>query len=178
MIKACFVHSRGCLSENSSAKIPELITSWCSISWTVRTNAYVDHGGFPLRAAINWLCRCLWIPAVRYRGYWRPFTSISTFSHPTACCFLFLLLPVLRTIFKCASWVICFVAALAASRWTNLCLRSWCAPRIAVFEVAPTNQPEFNPLSPGGSGCVSMMCRCRIGEQDDNNRKWEVLRTI
>jgi len=178
VINACFVHWWGCLSVNSSAKIPELTTSWCSISRTVRTNGFVDHGGFLLRAAINSLHSSLRTPAVRYIVNWPPFASIWIYPHPTACCFLFLLLAVLRTIFKCASWVICLVAALAASRWTNLCLRSCCVPSISVFDVAPANRPVFDPLSPGGGGCVSMMCWCGIGEEDDNERKWEALRTI
>jgi len=160
VINACFVHSRECLSGNSSAKIPELTTSWCSISRAVRTNAFVDHGGFPLRAAINSLCSSLRTPPVRYTVNWPPIASIWIHSHPTACCFVFFLLPVLWTIYKCASWVICLVAALAVLRWTNLCLRSCCVPRISVLDVAPTNLPVFDPLSPGGGVCVSVMCWC------------------
>jgi len=178
VINACFVHSLGCLSGNSSAKIPELTTSWCSTSRTVRKNAFVDNGGFPLRAAINSLCSSLRTPPVCYTVIWPPIASIWIHSHPTACWFWFFLLPVLRTIFKCASWVICLVAALAASQWTNLCLRSCCVPRISVFDVVPANLPVFDLLSPGGGGCVSMMCWCGIGEEDDNERKWEALRTI
>jgi len=176
--KACFVHSRGYWSGNSSAKIPELTSSWCSISRTVRINTSVNHGGYPLQAAVNSLCSSLRTPAVCYMVHWPPFGSIWIYSHPTPCCSLFVLLPVLWTILKCASWVICLVAALAASRRTNLCLRSCCVPRISVFDVAPANLPVFNPLSPGRGGCVSKMCRCGIGEKDDNKRKWEALRTI
>jgi len=51
-------------------------------------------------------------------------------------------------------------------------------PSISVFDVAPANRPVLDPLSPGGGGCVSMMCWCGIGEEDDNERKWEALRTI
>jgi len=178
VINACFVHSQGCWSGNSSAKIPELTTSWCSISRTVRTNDFVDHGGFPLRAAITSLCSSLRTPAVRYTVNWPPFAPIWIYPHPTACYFLFFQLPVLRTIFKCASWVICLVAALAVSQWTNLCLHSCCVPRMSVFVVVPANWPVFDPLPPGGGGCVSMMCWWGIGEDDDNERKWEALRTI
>jgi len=178
VINIYFIHSRGCLSGNSSAKITELTTSFCSISQTVRTNAFIDHGGFPLRAAINWLRSSLRIPAVSYTINRPPIASIWIHSHPTACCFLFFLLPVLQTIFKCAPWVICLVAALAASRWTNLCLRPCCVPRISVMDVAPANLPVFDPLSPGRGGCVSMMCWCGIGEENDNERNWEALRTI
>jgi len=176
VINACFVHSRGCSSGNSSAKIPEVATSWCSISWTVRTNAFVDHGGFPLQAALNSLRSSLRTLAVRYLVNWPPFAS--RWTHPTACSFLVFLLPVLRTIFKCSTWVICLVAALAALRWTNLCLRSCCVLGMSVFVVAPANRPVFDPLSPGGCGCVSMMCWWGIGEEDDNERNWEALRTI
>jgi len=178
MIKAYFVHWRGPLSEYSSAKIPELTTSWCSRLPTVRTHAFADHGRFPLWSAINSLPSSLQTPAVRYTVNCPPFASIWIYSHLTACCFLFLLLPVLQTIFKCASWVICLVAALAASRWTNLWLHSCCVPRIAVFHIAPANLPVFDPLSIGGGGCVSMMCWCGIGEEDDNERKWEALRSM
>jgi len=177
VIKACFVHSQGRLSGNSSAKIPQLTTSWCSISRTVRINPFVDHRGFLLRAALNSLRSSLWTPAVGYSVNWLPFASIRIYSHPTVCYFLFLLLPVLRMIFKCASWVICLVATLAASQWTNLCLYSCCVPRISVFDVAPANLPVFDMLSPGWGGCVSIMCWCGIGEEDDNERKWEALRT-
>jgi len=178
VINPCFVHSQGCLSGNSSAKIPELTTSWYLISRNELINAFVDHGGFPLPAAINSLCSSLRTPAVRYTGNWPPIASIWIHLHPTACCFLSFLLPVLRTIFKCPSWVICLVAALAASRWTNLCLCSCWVPRISLFDVAPANLPVFDPLSPGGGGCVSMMCWCGTGEEDNNERKWEALRTI
>jgi len=177
VIKACFVHSWGRLSGNWSAKIPELTTSWCSISQTVWTIAFVDHGGFPVRVAMNSLRSSLLTPSVGYKVNWPPFASIRIYSHPTACCFLFLLLPVLRTIITCASWVICLVATLAASRWTKLCQRSCFVPRFSVFDVAPANLPEFDPLSPGRGGCVSTMCWCGIEVEDDNERKWEAQRT-
>jgi hypothetical protein len=51
-------------------------------------------------------------------------------------------------------------------------------PRISVFGVVPANLPEFDPLSPGGGGCVSIMYWCGIGEEDDYERKREALRTI
>jgi len=49
---------------------------------------------------------------------------------------------------------------------------------MSVFDVAPANLSVFDPLSPGGGGSVSVMCWCGIGEKDDNERKWEALRTI
>jgi len=178
VIKACFVHSRGCLSANSSAELFQLTTWWSSISQNVWTNAYVDHGGFPLWQAMNWSCNSLQTPTVHYTVSWWLFTSIWIYPHPTACCLLFWLLPVLRTIFKCASWVICLVATLAVSRWTNWCLHSCCVRVIAVFDVAPANRLDIDPLSLGWGGCVSVIWWCGIGEEDDNEKPWEALRTI
>ena len=178
MIKACFVHCRGCVSANSSAQIPELTTSWCSISWIVRTNAFDYHGGFPLWAAINWSHSSLQTPPVCCTINCRPFTMIWIHSHPTACCFSLLLLPVLGMIFECASWVISLVAALAASGWPTWCLLSCCVPIIAVLDVAPANRLDWDLLPPGWGGCVSMICWDGIGEQDDNEKIWEALSTI
>jgi hypothetical protein len=49
---------------------------------------------------------------------------------------------------------------------------------MSVFDVAPGKRLVFDPLAPGGGGCVSIKCWCGIGEEDDNKRKWEALRTI
>jgi hypothetical protein len=49
---------------------------------------------------------------------------------------------------------------------------------MSVIEVAPANLLVFDPLSPGEGGCISIMCGCGIGEEDDNERKWEALKTI
>jgi len=178
VIKACFVHWWGCLSGNWFAKIPDLTTSWCLMSQTVRINTIVDHGGFLLRVEMNWSRSSLRTSGECYMVNWRPFTSILIYSHPIACCFLFLLQQVLWTILKCASWVIYFVAALAASCWTRWCRHSCCVPRIPVFDVPPTSPLEFNLLSRGGDGCASLMCWCGIGAQDDKEKKWDILRTI
>jgi len=178
VIKACFVHSQGCLSGNWSAKIPELTTSWCSILRTVQANALVNHGGFWWRAEMNWSQSSLHIPAVYYTILWPWFTLIWIYSHPIACCFLLLLLPVLRTIFKCTSWVIFLVAALTASWCTNWCLHSCCVPESDSLCVMPVDPPGLVPFSPGWGVCVAMSCWCRIEEKDDNEKKWEVLRNI
>jgi len=177
-IKAYFVHSRGCLSPKSYPTMPELPTSWFSISQIVRTNALVDHGHFPVRAAINWVCSSWHILAACATVYWRPLTTVWINSHPTACCSLLMLLPVLRTSFKCVSWVIYLVAALAELRWCNWCLRSYCVPISDVFHDVPANWLDLDPYRPGWGGCVSMICWCGIGEEDDNEKKWEVLRFI
>jgi len=51
-------------------------------------------------------------------------------------------------------------------------------PRISILDVVSTGRPVFDSLSPGGGGCVSTMCWCGIDVEDDNERKWEALRTI
>jgi hypothetical protein len=70
------------------------------------------------------------------------------------------------------------VAVLAASRWTNWGLHSCSVPVSDVSDDAPANRPDWDPLGPAGGGCVSMICWCVIGEEDDNDMKWEVLRII
>ena len=132
-----FVHWREYLSRNLSVKIPELTTLWDSILQTVWTNALVDHGGFLLRAAMNWLCSSQCSSTVCYMVNWQPFSTVWICSHPTACCFLLVLHPVLVMIFQCASWVIVLVAALAVLWWTNRCLHSSCVPMSAVFDEVP-----------------------------------------
>jgi len=46
------------------------------------------------------------------------------------------------------------------------------------FDVAAANRLDIDLLSPGWGGWVSMICWCGIGEEDDNKKKWEVLRAI
>jgi len=84
----------------------------------------------------------------------------------------------LQTILKSASWVIFLVAASPASRWTNWCLRSCCVPISDELNELPANRLDFNPLAADLGGCGSMICWCGIGEKDDNEKKWKVLRTI
>ena len=47
-----------------------------------------------------------------------------------------------------------------------------------VFDEEPANSLDLDAVSPGWGGCVSMICWCGIGEEDDNEKDWEVLRTI
>jgi len=47
-----------------------------------------------------------------------------------------------------------------------------------IFDEAPAYLLHSNPLGPGSGGCASMMSWCGIGEEDDNEKKWEVLRYI
>jgi len=37
---------------------------------------------------------------------------------------------------------------------------------------------DLDPLGPGWGGCVSMTCWCGMEEEDDTEKKWEVLRII
>jgi len=147
--KPCFVYSRQRLSTNSSAKIPEVTTSWCSISRAVQTNAVVDHGGFPLRAAMNLSRSSLCTPAVRYTVSWPLSTSMWIDSHPIACCFLFSLFPVSHTISKWVSWVIFSVATIAVSRYTNWCLRRCCVSPGGALCEAPVVWLDLASITPG-----------------------------
>jgi len=158
--------------------MPELTTSWCSISRTVWTKAFVNHGGFPLWAPRYWSRSSLRMMAVHYSINWRRSTVIWTYSHPIVCCFLFVLLPVLQTIFKCASWVMFLVATLAASQWTAWCLGCCCVPSSEALNEAPVVSLDSNPLLPVWGVCVVMTCLCGKGEEDDTQKKWEVLRNI
>jgi len=145
---------------NLWAKIPQLPTSWCSISRTVRINACVDHGGFPLWVAINWSRSSLRTTAVYYNINWRRCTSIWWHLHPIACCFLFLLLLVVWTICNCASRVMFLVAAIAASRWTKWCLPcSWVSAG-GVLDEAPIVLLDSVPPSPCCGICGAMICCC------------------
>jgi hypothetical protein len=170
VISAHFVHSLGCISGNSCPQILEQMTSWDSISWTVRTNAIVDHGGFLLLVATNLSPSSGCTPAVYLPVDWQQFTMVCIYSPQTACCFQFVLRPVLQIISTCESWMIFLVAALAASSRTKWCLGSCCVPKTAAFDEAPGNQPDLDPLSLGWVGCVSMICCCEIEEEDDNKR--------
>jgi len=97
LIEYHFILSLGCLWQNSSAQIPELQISWCSMSQTVQTNVKLNNGDFPLRTAINRSHSSLHTLAVCYIVNWQQFTKIWYYLNPIAWCFLVLLLPVLRT---------------------------------------------------------------------------------
>ena len=160
VINPCFIHFRGCLSWNSSATILELTISWCSIPQTVQSNAIFDDGGFPLTALMNWSRSPLCTPALHYTASWPPFTTVWFFSHPIACCFLFLLLPVIWMIFKCASWVIFSVAGLAALRCTSRCLCCRCVPVSDALDTTPIDLLVLDLLSPGWGVRVAKICWC------------------
>ena len=141
----------------------------------MRTNSLVDNRCFYLPAAINSSRSSQQTPAVCCMLDCRLLPTVWKYSHSTACCFLFVLLAVLLTIFKFTSWVMCLVAGLAASRWTTWCLHSCCVLISDRFDEAPANGPDFDLLGPGCGGCVSMICWCGIGEEDDNDKMWEAL---
>jgi len=173
LVETCLVHSRGFLSLNSSAKIPELISSWCSISQTERTDAWVGHGCFALRAARNQSRSFLHTPAECYIISWRSSTSIRLYSDPIACCFLFLLLQVLHTIVDCACRVMVSVAAFAVSRWATWCLRCCWVSAGGVLEEAPVVLLDSVPSSSfwgvrgamiGWCGSEGMMITKRSGK--------------
>jgi len=128
------------------------------VLWTVRTNALVHHGGCPLRVAIHWSCSSLRTPAECYIINWRPCTSILRLLHPIACCSLFLLFPVFRTIFNCASGVIFSVAAFAPSRWIMRCLGcSWVSAG-GIWDEVPVVLLDSVPLSPCWGVCGATIC--------------------
>jgi len=176
--KARFAHSRGHVSQNSSAKVPELTTSWCFNLQTVRTKALVDHGGFPFRAAIHWSRSSLHAPAVLYIFSGRPSTPIWIHSHPLACCFIFPLVLVLYNVLNCAFWVIFVVAALASSWWTDWCLCRCCVSVGGALVEVPVVRLDSDPLAPCRGVCGAMICCCGGGKEDDNEKKWEVLRNM
>jgi len=178
VMKARFVHSLRYLSRKSSAIIPELTTSSCSILQIVWTNALVIKGGFPQWAARNLSLCPLHIPTVHYTVSWRPFTVIWWFPHPFPCWSLHLLLPDWQTIVKCVSWVIFSVAALAASQWMNCCPGCSCVSASEALDDEPVDLLDSNPLPPGWGVCVAMSGRCGIGEEDDHKKKWDVLKNI
>ena len=134
------------------------------------TNALVDHGGFPLRAVMNWSLSSLATPAGHCTVSWRSSTSIWIDSHLIAFCFLSLLLPVICTMFKCASCFVFSVATIAASRWTHWCLR-YCSVSLggALFE-EPVIQLYWASFGPGWCISGAMTCCCGMVSKMMTNR--------
>ena len=157
--------------------MPELTTSWCSTACPVRTNALVNHGGFALGAAMNWSQSSLCIPAVHYVVSWWS-TTIWVYSHPIGCCFVFLLHVVLWTICKCEYWVIFLVAVLASLWLTDWYRHCCCVPARDALDEAPIGWLDSDPLTPCWGVFVAMICWCGRGDEDDNEKKWDVLRNI
>jgi len=168
VINFCYFHSWGHLLQDFPVKIPELSMSWCSICLTVLTNALVNHECSPLRAGMNCSGSSLRTPAAQYIVSWRPSTPIFIHSHPMACCFLFLGLPVLPTIFKCVSWVICESAILAALRWNTWCWCHCCVSPGGTLGEAPVVRIDSDPLAACRGVCGAMICCCGNGEEEDH----------
>ena len=144
----------------------------------MQTNALVDLEGFPLQAAIYWSCSSPCISVVHYEVSWWLFNAIWRILHAVACCFLFLLLLVLWTNFTSSSWVISSLAALAASRWTNWCRCCCYVPVSDAFDEVPIDQLNSDQLSLCWGICAAMICQCGMGEEDDSEKKWVVLKDI
>jgi len=47
-----------------------------------------------------------------------------------------------------------------------------------VLDEAPFDRLNSDPLLPGCGVCVCLIWLCGIGEEDDKEKKWEVLRNI
>ena len=151
-------------------QIPELTTSWHSVWWTVRINALVDHGGLPIRAAMNWSHSSLRTPAVCYIINWRPCTLIWQHLHLIACCLLFLPSLILRTIFRCASRVMFVVAAFAVSQWSRWGLHCSWVSVVGVLEEAPVVLLKSVPPSPCWGDYGAMICCCGSEEMTMTKR--------
>ena len=144
----------------------------------MRIDALVDHGGIYLQSVTNSTSSSLHTPAVYTIISWQPSSTIRPYSYPWACCLSFLLLLVLQTIFNCASTVIFSVAALAASWWTKSCLHcSWVSAG-GVLDEAPVVLLDSDLLPPCWDVCGAMTCLCGSKAEDDNEKKWEVLRKM
>jgi len=160
----------GCLSRKSSAYIAVLIFADCAERWVGGRRA------FPITAAIYWSHVSPCIPAVCYVVGRQPSAWIWIYSHSIACCLLFLLLLELRNIFNSVAWVKLLVAALAVSWWTYWCLHYCCVPAGATLDETSVGQLYMDPLSLRWRLSVARICWCGKGEEDDNERKCEVLR--
>lgn len=175
MVNTSRIHSRGRISLTSSAKMRDLTTSWCFISWTVQTNAMVNDGSFPLQVAMNLLHSFLHTPSGYYIISWRPSTLIWIYSHPIACSMSVILLPVLWIIFYCASRLIFLVTAIAMSQLTSYCLRKHSVSADGVLDETPIVLLDSDPLVSCWGVCGAMKCWCGSAEI---TKMWEVLRKL
>jgi hypothetical protein len=51
-------------------------------------------------------------------------------------------------------------------------------PITDIFDVVPAVRQDLDSFGLGCGGCVYMICWCGIGEEDDPEKQWEVLRII
>jgi hypothetical protein len=61
---------------------------------------------------------------------------------------------------------------------TNWCLRCSCVPTSDALDKACIMLFNKELLTPGWGVYVAMICSCGIGEEYDNEEKWEVPTTI
>jgi len=115
---------------------------------------------FHVTAAMNWSCSSLYSSAVGYTVSWPSSTLIWIYSHPIACYFWCLLLPVIHTMFTWASWVIFAVATITASQWTNWCLRGCCVSPSGAFCELPVVRLDSASITPGWGISGTMTCCC------------------
>jgi len=126
----------------------------------VRPFALVDHGGFPVLPAINWLHSSQRSPAEHDIVSWLPSTSIWSCSHLIGWGLLFLLLAVLSAVLKCESRVVCSVAAITVTRETHWCLHYCWITAGGALGKAPVVWPDSDPISPGWGVYGAMTCCC------------------
>jgi len=117
-------------------------------------------------------------PAAQSVGCWLLSTMIWIYPYRMKCYIVYLLLPVLSTIFKSASVSIVLVAAFAALLWTNWCMCFCCVSAGGTFCEAPVGRLDSNLLAPGCGVSESRIISCRRHEADDNKKKWDILRNI
>ena len=79
---------------------------------------------------------------------------------------------------KFASWAIVSAATLTVSRWTDWHLHCCCVQPSDTLHEAPVDLLDSDLLSPGWGASVAKICWSGIGEEDDNEKKWDVLRNI
>jgi len=177
-IKVYFIHTQWRSSWKLYTTSPELTTSWCSIIQTVPTYAFVDHRSFQLWAAMNWSQSSLCVLSVHYTVFWQQFTAIWIYLYPLACCFIFFLLVVLRMSINCASCVTFPEAELGALQWNTWRLHWGCVPLSDAMDEEPVNRLDSDLLSHCWGISVAFSWWCALEEEDDNEKKWEVLKNI
>jgi len=122
--------------------------------------------GFPLRAAITWSSSTVCIPALNYVVSYLPSTLIWINSHPITCCWIFMLLIALWTVFKYPFSVMICVVVLVVQQWTNGCLGGYCDSADGALHKAQLSR--LNLELPPPSWCVlgAIRWRCGTGEKD------------
>lgn len=156
------------------------MTSCLLVPRTVQTNTFVDYGGLPLRAAINWWRSSLPTPAVDCIVSRPPSTLIRSYSYLIACSFPILPRLISSTVLQRASWGRFWVAAIAASWWTTLCLHYPCVPARGVFDEAPVVQPDSDSITPGWGVCGAITYCCWKCEEYDkqSGKSWAIYRKL